>query len=309
MAEETLTLRFTGPAVDDHSMDAYDFAQALMGFSKAVQIAAHEVELTGPSAPVVKITDVKPGSFIAELALVADLGLFEHAKTFLNSDTVNAALNLEDLINVVFTTFVALKALQGRKIKKTEPVPDNPGQSQLTLSDNANITVQSGAVVNLIQNPIYINAADQATAPLAREGVTGIQYFDSSTPASTPAFELQKEDYVPFKESLPEKKAEQLEDKTEITYLQFVRPVLNNSTRKWGADTGDGIIDVKISDENFLKLVEMGRISFSGRPDLYKVRLRTTQEIRNSKLTKRYEVIEVLSRQDPNGGQRELMTF
>lgn len=304
MAEETIILRFAGPAVENGSMDAYAFAQSLMGFSKAIQIAATEVELTGPSAPSIKITDVKQGSFIAELALVADLGIFEHAAVALNGDAVNAALNLNDLINVALGAFVGLKKLQGRKIKKVESHPTNPGESQLTLNDNAQIIVQSGAVVNLIQNPTFISAADEATKPVAKEGVDTIQFKTDSV--QTQEFELQKNEYVPFNESLPEIEPEQIGDDTKETYLQFVRPVLNSSSRKWGADDGDGVLEVKILDEHFLKLVEDGKVSFSGRPDLYKVLLRTTQEFKNNRLKKHHEVLKVMERKNPNGGMETL---
>lgn len=290
MAEEQLSIRYTGEAVDSGEMDAREFASSLIGFADTLQIAATELNLKDDSRPVIKIRDVREGSFIADLVIYADFGIFEHAKAYLAGKDMSALANLGGVIGLASTAMLTIKSLAGRGIKKAEPVNDEQGQVHLTLTDNST-TIINGDVYNLLQNSNFNQAARKAVKPLDSNGVSGLEV---SRPSSTEPGESEQVLKVnKFEAQYYEPRNDGLMPNviTEPAIVRFTTVKLD-ARGKWAVTDDENNYSVVIEDEEFLEAVKSASIDFNS-ATYYNVALRKETSVVNGRLKHEYFINKV----------------
>src|SRR5689334_13543981 len=118
-AEEHFTITYVGPAVEGGRMSVQDLAPALIALSRTIQAAHHVAEPFG-NEPALEIRAMRDGSFAIDLILVEGVPLVQAAIDFFAGKEASAAVNLAELVGIVFGGFKLTKYLAGRRIRAQE---------------------------------------------------------------------------------------------------------------------------------------------------------------------------------------------
>lgn len=299
MAETTFKVRYDGPAVQDGTMGARDFANALLGLADTITIASDTLGISPDATPQIKIKDIREGSFLYEVLLVSEgLNTLEIAWEALKGENATAIANLGAILALTSGGYHLTRKIGGRAIKSIKKVKDSK-DIELTLDDGEKI-LTTEQTATLVQNPNFVTAARKSVAPLKTEGVTAMQLetgndedpqiMERVVSNEVPAFEPRRDD-------LPTTITEE-----ELT-IRF-KEIKFEGKGKWAITDDEHSYQVKIADEEFLARLE-NDLAIRKR-DYFKVLLRREQIPHGTGFKNEYTIIKVLKEFPASGILTEL---
>lgn len=286
-----ITIAYTGPLVDDGTMDVRDLGPALMALGKLVNDANKILNNDKSNIAVNVNADFQKGSF--EIAFECVRTITEQL-TSLFTPNVNvdellkylglaSTLGLPNLVDLI-------KWGYGKIIKKVKN--NNDGTVTLIASNNDNITVHIN-VFNTYKTVDIRESYDELLKPTQRDGIESFEVRDYSSGEKKVVQCITKEMSKAF-----EFDASAIEDDTKVSVQesdQWVKLLkVDFEDLKWRLQSGENKYYATVQDESFLNDIEEGRISFT-KGDMLQVRLEQTQTVKPDGTIKNdYKVIKVL---------------
>ena len=292
-AKSKLIIAYTGPIVDDGTMDVQELGPALMALSALVN-EANKVLNDDNSTIAVKVNaDFKKGSFEIQLELIRTLAaqlqsLFtpnvtmEQLIAYLGlAGSVQSLVGGPNLVDVI-------KWVKNRVITKATKHKDGT----VTLeSETDHITVNVN-VVNIYQSVPVRESFDKLVEPTRREGIDSFQVRADKD--KTVVQSIKKEEAKCFE--FDSGKIGNVKEKVEVTETDEWVNILtvNFEDLKWRFMSDENKFYAKMDDEDFIKQIDNGDQSFT-KGDMLKIRRERTQ-IRKADGTikNEYKVIKVL---------------
>ena len=288
-----IIIAYTGPLVDDGTMDVQELGPALMALSALVN-EANKVLNDDNSTIAVKVNaDFKKGSFEIQLELIRTLAaqlqsLFtpnvtmEQLIAYLGlAGSVQSLVGGPNLVDVI-------KWVKNRVITKATKHKDGT----VTLeSETDHITVNVN-VVNIYQSVPVRESFDKLVEPTRREGIDSFQVRADKD--KTVVQSIKKEEAKCFE--FDSGKIGNVKEKVEVTETDEWVNILtvNFEDLKWRFMSDENKFYAKMDDEDFIKQIDNGDQSFT-KGDMLKIRRERTQ-IRKADGTikNEYKVIKVL---------------
>ncbi len=282
MTDETkykFTIKFEGVALEDHTINAKELANALYGLSDAMR--AINAQFNKDDAEVrVDIYAFQQGSFGVECILA-----FDYVREFLtlfSSKEVSGFCNLVTLFTTFYGFLKMKSSLDGKGIDKKE------------IHDNGDATIYAGGkaikttkkVVDLLENEEFTESVDLFVAPLMQDGIESVSFFDKDGNKTN---DITSEDAERI-----------LKNPDDVEVFNHVyRETLSIETAsfatkyKWRFHSDErGIINAKILDEGFIKKVQSGTETFA-KNDVLDVDLEMSQVQRKAKLVTTFTINKV----------------
>lgn len=257
---EQSVFTFHGEAVDDGSMDAAQFGQALLGYARMVRRTAQIVSPKAESAEV-KVLTTRHGSFETLLSIAIDLTTVEAVRDWLmgaNGQAFDRALNITVESGAVIGTVVGGavgvgKWLRGRTISKREKI--DATRERVVTEDGDELLALAKAV-------------DVALDPAFRKGV-----MDFSEPTTAPGIDTVTLDGAAGGEEIAMADRNSFADadediddvSTEVMLLKVRRVAFDEASWRFEYKPTDGPtveFAATIADDDFLDDVSARRIVF-----------------------------------------------
>ena len=287
------TIIYDGPALETNVMDVKEIAPSLLSIGDLLEEANH-VMFSGKASIKVNVkSGFEAGSFGVEFIL--DQNFLSKVVDLFNSDNVNAALNLVEILGLGggtgFGLIKFIKWLGKRKISK------------ITTLESGNVKIEVGkdsveinqTVLDLLQNlKIRKSLEEIISKPLSRDGVDRFSSFTTKTPESEKT-RIEKGDGELF--SAPSVDEEKLSEDTLTKNLQLVS-VNFVEGNKWKFSDGSATFFAEVLAEDFVHRVQNNEEAFA-KDDILKVRLKETQWSTSSGLKTEYQIMEVLDHKQP----------
>lgn len=274
-----MRLKYEGEALDNHEISCYDLAKALMSVNN---IFSEINEVINGKKAKIKVNvkaDFQKGSFGVDINIV--VSAIETVKNFFNSETVNAVLNAKELYVLLaggtgIGLITLIKRLKGRSLKEEER------DGKITIKDNTIIIINEDGkkeeadakLIKLYNNYNIRKSAEELVNPIKKDGINKL-----TLEAEGKKIEIaSKKDFNYFK--APKKnetvKMENITQKCMISIIQLSF----NKDNSWKFFDGQSNFYAKITDEDFLKAVEEGKINFA-KGDILEVSLIKKQFLDN----------------------------
>ena len=252
---ERIRVAYTGAAVDDGSMDVNELAGALMALSNLIGEANRILNNDESTVDVRLTADIEHGSFELALALIRKLPekikLFFVGENFSLSEILNS-LGLGSTLSGI-NLLEIFRWIKNRKVEKAEPADEST--VRITIEDETR-EVNIGAW-KLYQSQKVRRHIEGVMHPLKRDGIDGFEVRDYETRKAVERVdESEIEYYGGDVEEVEEIKSSQQ------MILQIVS-VSFDQNLKWRFSDGESKFYATVSDEEFLKAVEVGKISFT----------------------------------------------
>jgi len=289
----SFTIAYDGPALANHEMDARDLGAALLALCALMENSSKEIYGKDCRTTVTIKAGFKPGSFEIDFGIAQSY--VQQLMTFMNSDEVNGAMNLVEVVGFGYMMsktstaglFQVLKFLKGKKPDKVMVMNDQTikfilGQSELIAFKGTDTLYKSIDVRREF---------NRALAPLERDGIDSFeirkigQVFDKAT----------KDDMLYFYDpSLTDEANSETLIGSSVTRKTFSIASLDfKPGNKWRLSDGSGQFHVEILDKDFLDSVSINRTSFC-KDDLLVTDLKISEYQTPKGLRTDYQVIKVI---------------
>ncbi|MEX0962580.1 MAG: hypothetical protein WDZ52_00870 [Pseudohongiellaceae bacterium] len=254
MKHEVFTVVYDGEGMADHTMDVRDLAPALLSLSELI---SHSGNLLYGSNVDIKlhVKALEAGCFTVDLTVITEF--LAQIKDLLVSDGTEAAINLGDLLQLLFSggvfigLFKLIKVLKGKN-----PTKVTVNENTVTI-ETADTTIEvPSKLLPLYQDIGIRQAAMKVVEPLEKQGIESIE-FRSSTGAQYE--NIVKEDVGYFR--LPEISEEVLLNEKRKAAFSIVSLAFREEN-KWRLHDGNNTIYATIKDADFLARVEANDVSF-----------------------------------------------
>ena len=307
-SEAKFAIKYDGPALENHTMNAKDLGPALLAISSLCQ-EANRV-LTGENAEVeVQVKAAGEGSFEIGFELVQYVTAVAPLLLEKGRPTANDILELLGLSTHpgVSGLLGFLKWKKGRPIEKEESFSDDHGKklSRVSTRGRDNTTIVNQGVINMFHDLLVRKAQRQLLAPLEADGITKFYIRDNKGQTSSEVDENEVVegyfDVTPDEVGLTDK----LSLPQEIEAFLILRAPVFKAEKKWQFVYGNQTIFALILDEKFNDKVFNKGERF-GVSDRFLVKLCITQSLLPSgNIHNDYQITKVIKTiQGPN--QQEL---
>jgi hypothetical protein len=268
----TTTIRYDGPALDQHQMDVQELAPALLALAEMVQLANHKLNGDAASMKVLVKADVKQQCFQLDIHIVQSI--LESAKHLFGTEQYKTAKEIAELLDLILPSGVG-GALSGGIFwfwKKYSAEKDAPGISitteqhggQTTIvhaSDGATVTVNNN-VYNLASDPDMIELGKKVLKPLERPGYKTLGFYRDSVPT----VEWDEEEAMAFiarppTHLLPITDVDPY-NRTPIRAVVSVRTQRNDGKAQWEIKWASRAVWASMEDLEWLESFQRGDIHF-----------------------------------------------
>ncbi len=266
--ETRLSLRYTGPAVDDGLMDVYQASANMIAFSEFM-VAAVKASYGEAAEARANVAGFGRGSFITDL-------VFNVAGP---AATMFTAFTPEQLLSVLKESFALWKHLKGSPPKETV----QSGQ-WISVTNNSGQVIQvQSSTINLVFSEKGADAAGRFVKDaIGQAGVTSIDITAQGTSIAQ-VDESEAPYFVPVAKESP------VSENIVTMALILVAPVFQDGN-KWRFNDGAATFPAAVEDESFLARVNNGERF--GKGDVLTVELRITQ----TRTANRYSVERAVQR-------------
>lgn len=281
-----ITIAYAGESLQDGTIDVRDLAPALLAIGQLFE-EANRV-LNGDSASVqvtVKATD--RGSFEVTLEVIQRLA--KQLSTLLGPEPLQTATALKELLgfgSAATGLLWLIKKLRGGPAKALPSA--KKGHIRIEIEGEIlEISEQLGALYEQI--PVRI-AASKMLEPLRREGIEKFETRDDGEPVQT----IEKRE-LPLYE--PPTSSEAAEVLPECSWEQAytIISVTFKDENKWRLSDGSNSLNATITDRDFLRDVDEGRVSFTKGDSLQCLVVMRQSFAADGQLRTEYEVTKVLA--------------
>ncbi|WP_285020209.1 hypothetical protein [Novosphingobium sp. fls2-241-R2A-195] len=174
------TIRYDGPALAGHEMDAQDLAPALLALADLVQIANRRFNGTDTSIKVLVSADVEQRCFMIDVSLVQSF--LDQAKVFLGTDHVKTVWDIAQWVGLLGggTTglFQLLKFLTKAKENGEKITVNSHGLDNVIVTGDGNTIIIPREVYLLANEPKAVEKAKGVMRPLAKEGYETLAFLE-----------------------------------------------------------------------------------------------------------------------------------
>ncbi len=290
MAEEKFHISYSGPALEEGTMDVRELAPALLALGKLCEESNRVINGDKATVGVRVKSNFQTGSFEVDLQLIQ--GISDQIAALFSSENIAAANQLLKLLGIgggagAFGLWQLLKRLKGKFPEKSTELKD--GNVVLEYEDgttSARVTVKSG-VIQLFRDRMVREEVNKVVEPLRKKGIEKVKFQDDGESSAS----KQEVDF--FKVPNVEGQDEVIDDRTteqvfSITSLSF------KEENKWRLSDGTNIFLVDMEDQEFLAKINNNEEVFA-KGDLLKIRLRVVQYRKpNGDLKTFHTALEVL---------------
>lgn len=285
--------KYTGPALDDHEMDATYLGTALLGLGDMFREANRVAHPFSEKEPRVKVKEVRPGSF--EVAFGIDYTTVEQAVNLLSGKYSNAGANAltygTPLLCIVVSAIKAVKAkAAGKKVSSDELLTE--------LKDELLVK----PVNELKESRDFQKGVANLASPVLQDGIDQVDFFDLSGRNLISIDEAEALQIQRFEDEIKR------DIRYETAVIEIGTPQIEKPLhRKWGLKHPDyGAINAKLVDRNFAYLVERGEVLF-GKGRQFKTRLRVEElDLGDREYRRDFEIVEIEAIEGPTQGELEL---
>ena len=282
-----ICVAYTGEAVDNGSMNVNELAPALLALSNLVGKANRVLNEDNSTVEVRLSAHLERGSFEMTLEILRNLS--EQIKLFL----FDGKYSILDIIGIIgFASTVSgvnavsliefMRWLKARRIKKVENVDKN---NVRVLIENDEKEISIGAWILYSSKEIHQHI-EGIIKPLQNNGVNSFEIRDNENKTTITSIKSEETEY--FSDLPPE---EELEESKSVQKL-ILKIVNVNFERnlKWRFDDGESKFFAEIKDEDFLNIVDSGKISFT-QGDAILAEVETLQQYTKTELRKTVKTI------------------
>ena len=287
VTEAQFRIKYDGPVVDYHDLDAALLAQALMGFSDMGRVAYHRMKPEDTHTLDIKVKALEAGSF--EIVLDAVVPALEQAKNVMvglfNSPDAEAAERATGILATLGGALGVRKWIKGRKYIKEE---GNSEGTTIIRTEGGDVIQVENLTINLAEDPAFIKAADQTLKPLDDPNYTAMSVQDIR---GNEVERVEAEDRRYFQPDPTGRDVDEtLKLEVEVETPQFVQ---NN--RMWTFRVDGQRFNAKMLDKGFAERVAKSEIVLDGQTKLL-VRRREVVTLDQNGVTTgvRYEIVEVI---------------
>ena len=288
MAEEKFHISYSGPALEEGTMDVRELAPALLALGKLCEESNRVINGDRATVGVRVKSNFRTGSFEIDFQLIQSIS--DQVASLFNSESIKGANQLLEFLGIggisggVYGLWQLLKRLKGRSPKKITELKD--GNVVLEYDDgrtSAKITVPN-EVIKLSRDYRVREEICNVVNPLRREGIEKVTFQDD---------EVSKQEVDFFKVPDATEQDEVIDDRTteqvfSIAALSF------KEENKWGLSDGTNTFLVDMEDQEFLAKINNNEEAFA-KGDQLKIRLRVVQYRKpNGDLRTDYKALEVL---------------
>lgn len=279
---DEFSARYSGPAVDDHTMDVSALGPALLGMGEIFREAYAVIAPMDDSCPTVKVQEVRPGSF--EIALGVDLSLIEEAVNLFTGNRSTALANASGIaggIVGVVTAAIALfkrEATTGKRFSRDELVTE--------LRDE----LLAQHIDHLRDRRHFRQNVGRVVKPLTEDGIDEVTFFDRQGADLVSVSETEAEKIAEFEPEV--QPTIRYEDAVvEIGTPQISKPL----KRKWGLlHSQYGSINAALLDTDFADEVFKSKVSFAtGKRFKTKLRVEESPIEADSEPSRSFEIVEI----------------
>ena len=272
--ETRLSLRYTGPAVDDGLMDVYQASANMIAFSEFM-VAAVKASYGESAEARANVAGFGKGSFITDL--VFSVGG--------PAASIFSAFTPEHLVTVLKEAFALWKHLKG-----------SPPAATVESGQRVSVTNNSGQVIQVQTDTLNLVFSDKGAESagrfirdaLAKDGVTGLEIgAQGAALASVDAAEAGW--FVPVAKEAP------VSDNIVTMALTLVAPVFQDGN-KWRFNDGGSAFSAAVEDVAFLARVNAGERF--GKGDVLTVEMRITQSRTGSRISLDRSVVRVIEHRE-----------
>ena len=272
--ETRLSLRYTGPAVDDGLMDVYQASANMIAFSEFM-VAAVKASYGETAEARAEVAGFGRGSFITDL-------VFNVAGS---AATMFSSFTSAHLLSVLKDAFALWKHLKG-----------SPPAAVTQSGQNVTVTNNSGQIIQIQTDALNLVFSEKGTASVGRfvreamapVGVTGVEIASQGAPVVA-VDQNEAGWFVPVaKEAL-------VSDNIVTMALVLVAAVFQDGN-KWRFSDGSAPFPAAIEDEDFLARVNNGERF--GKGDVLTVEMRIVQTRTASKIGLERTVLRVMEHRE-----------
>lgn len=274
--KEQLALKYSGPAVDDGQMDAYEAAAGIIAFADFIAIAARAAY--GEQAKIkTEVRAFEHGSFRVQFAL--DFG-------GILATLFSGVASPKDMYELIRQSFEAWKHLQGENPTSTTMLQDGSIQLENT---HGQVSIFRAETINIITNPDAANAAQRFAAKPLSQGMDSVSISHGNEQiADANTSDASYIGVLIARETLTENLITQ--------WVLLESPVFRDGN-KWRFSDGSTSFWADVEDRDFLDQVESGRRFGKGDRMLVEMRLRQSGTI--TSLKQERSVVRVIDHKPP----------
>lgn len=279
--DASLTLRYSGPAVDSGLMNVYDASANMIAFSEFM-VAAAKATYGDQVDARAEVAGFGRGSFVTDLFF-----------TFVGpAASIFTAFTPDQLLAVVTEAFKLWKHLGGEKPRAVE----RANHQHVSVTNNNGQVIQVQAeTLNLVFGDKAAEAVERfVRTPLSGVGIDSVSIATSAKDGSRVVAEADQSDADAFRHVAP---SEAITDTTIRMTLVIEAPVFRDGN-KWRFSDGQNSFYADIQDKEFLARVDHGERF--GKGDLLTVDLQIRQERSGLKISAERTVVAV---HEHKGGQ------
>jgi hypothetical protein len=264
-------LVYDGDALTNHEIDPKELSIALLAINELLEEANKVINEDRAKINVKVKGSFQTGSFTVLFAI----SVFDHIKDIFSSSGMNALLNAEKILELIFGTggFIGLvcllKQLKGRKIEK---IYENDDGSFTIEIDAKKIKIEK-KVYELYRNYKIRKSFENLVQPVAEnDGISdlGIKYHDKKEEFC----KIDKSETIFFK--CPISEEEKYDEDTLFTTNISIVNLSFKEGNKWFVNDGQASFYVKVEDREFLNKIENSHVAFA-KGDILKVKIRREQ--------------------------------
>lgn len=279
---------FEGPAVDDGTMSASEFAPALLGMSALVETSA-ELYFGMPAAVSLRVNaNFRRGSFDFGLMVSATAAVGQQVLTNISVSDLRLLLSGIGLIGRNAKSLLRLMLQTGdAPISAIEP--SRPGLVNIHINgDNNHVTIGNvdQRVARMMTSETIREAVPQLVSPVSKPGISSLRLGT----AKRPTLRLNKSDVSKLK--IPAALSVELADGVSQTALEVLSPNFVDGN-KWRVAQGGDPFWVRLLDQDFLSAVDRGERTFA-KGDYLIVELRTRAYSTDAGMAVERDVLRVL---------------
>jgi len=290
MEKTEFTLKYDGPALENHEMDVKDLAPALLSLGELLE-EANRVFNGDKIKLAVKIKATQEGSVDVLLSVAQDI--LGQAVSLFSGTSISSIVNAYGILQIIGIAnskdgglFGLIKWTKGRNIKSI--IRLESGDLKLELDKNGEVQVYNENSVKLFG--LYeVRRKTEALikTPLLKEGVDKVGFYISDTEKQ----EIKKDEAEYF--SAPEIQEEIIDDREIEINLQIVN-ISFQEDGKWKFNDGNTTFFAEITDKDFLGKVQQNQ-AFFAKDDILTVILKRKQLLSNGVLKTEYSVNKILN--------------
>lgn len=268
-----LSIRYHGPAFDEHSISARDLAPALLTLSDAAKAASRTLD--PDSRMELRVTATQPGSFTL-FFILQQVGRFASTKAG-QGVTFLSALGLGTVI-VEAVKILKNRISHGGRGKEIRSVASGIDDGVLFSDEKVTISYPDGAVEEYSRNALRVADADRFVRSVGKAFSKPFKDDDDAN-----GVEMRSaEDKVDVSQSEADEMARwDSSSNRSVETVEMVVQAVDLSFRndgKWRLSDGHSTQYVEIADKDFMRRIDTGQESFR-KNDIYKVLMKVERKL------------------------------